>query len=283
MAADRDLELDALYRETPGDFIEARNAAAKRVRPEDRDLADELKALRKPSQAAWVLNQLALDEDDTLSEVLRTGLALKTSVQEGRGPSEQEAVRRARTGAISASAAAGLERLRMANVAPATATKHRLRKSLEALAAYGEALPPSPPGRMDADLEPPGFEFLAGIELASPIRKPTARPKAAKPRPKSVKAPTPTARSHSQSPPKLARRDLGAARNTAEQTEAAVAAAQGECKAVSDELRGLRARLEQASPRVATARRDLDSASRVRDRTRSELARLEKKAGSRDL
>ncbi|MEE2775886.1 MAG: hypothetical protein VYE73_03875, partial [Acidobacteriota bacterium] len=136
---------------------------------------------------------------------------------------------------------------------------------------------------MDADLEPPGFEFLAGIELASPIRKPRARPKAAKPRPNSVKAPTPTARSHRQSPPKVVRRDLDAARNTAERTQAAVAAAEGELKAASDELRDLRARLEETSRRVATARRGLNSASRVRDRTRSELARLEKKAGSRGL
>jgi hypothetical protein len=51
---------DDLYALPPGEFTRARDERAKGLRKEGRrDEADEVKALRKPTVAAWALNQLA--------------------------------------------------------------------------------------------------------------------------------------------------------------------------------------------------------------------------------
>ena len=56
-----DLESTAaeLYGLAPGDFVAARTAAEKQARAEgDRELAGKIRALGKPTAAAWVANQL---------------------------------------------------------------------------------------------------------------------------------------------------------------------------------------------------------------------------------
>ena len=50
---------DELYGLPPGEFTEARDALVKRLRADkERDLANQVKGLRRPTVAAWALNQL---------------------------------------------------------------------------------------------------------------------------------------------------------------------------------------------------------------------------------
>ena len=50
-------ELDRLYELPPGEFTAARDEAAKRLRAEGRrELADEVKRLRKPTLPVWLAN-----------------------------------------------------------------------------------------------------------------------------------------------------------------------------------------------------------------------------------
>lgn len=58
-----------LYAELPGDFISARDAQMKVA--DDRELAAQIKALRKPSVAAWVVNLFAQERTSQLAEALR--------------------------------------------------------------------------------------------------------------------------------------------------------------------------------------------------------------------
>lgn len=58
-----------LYVELPGDFISARDAQMKVA--DDRELAAQIKALRKPSVAAWVVNLFAQERTSQLAEALR--------------------------------------------------------------------------------------------------------------------------------------------------------------------------------------------------------------------
>ncbi len=52
-------ELDRLYALPLNEFTAARDDVAKRLRGEgERELADEVKQLRKPPIAAWLVNQL---------------------------------------------------------------------------------------------------------------------------------------------------------------------------------------------------------------------------------
>jgi len=62
---------DALYAGSPDDFTEARNRAAKDVG--DKDLATQVKKLKKPSVAAWAINLLVRRESEQIDSVL--GLA----------------------------------------------------------------------------------------------------------------------------------------------------------------------------------------------------------------
>ena len=56
------------------EFIPKRDAAATRLTQEDkRDLAGKVKALRKPSLAAWALNTLVREEPDQVAALLRVG------------------------------------------------------------------------------------------------------------------------------------------------------------------------------------------------------------------
>ena len=56
-----DERLDALYRERPGAFVAGRDRLAKDVRDAgDREEANRIKALRRPSVAAWLINAAAL-------------------------------------------------------------------------------------------------------------------------------------------------------------------------------------------------------------------------------
>lgn len=64
-----DERLDALYRERPSGFVAARDRLAKDLRAGgDREEANRIKALRRPSAAAWLINAAALSSPELLDE-----------------------------------------------------------------------------------------------------------------------------------------------------------------------------------------------------------------------
>lgn len=80
-ASDRpvDKAADELYGLPPGEFTNARDELAKRLRKDDREAANEVKALRKPTVAAWALNQLARERRKDLDELLAAGDKLQSA------------------------------------------------------------------------------------------------------------------------------------------------------------------------------------------------------------
>jgi hypothetical protein len=66
---------DELYALSLGDFTPARDAKAKELKGSD--LAARVKALKKPSLAAWVVNLLVRHETDQVEQVLTVGAALR--------------------------------------------------------------------------------------------------------------------------------------------------------------------------------------------------------------
>jgi hypothetical protein len=61
--------LDALYRERPSAFVAGRDRLSKDLRDAgDRDEANRVKALRRPSVAAWLINSAALSDPEVLDE-----------------------------------------------------------------------------------------------------------------------------------------------------------------------------------------------------------------------
>jgi len=74
--------VDALYAGAPDDFIAARDALAKAAAPADRAA---IKALRRPTVAGWLVNQLVRHESDTVEELLDLGGRLRAAQAAGQG------------------------------------------------------------------------------------------------------------------------------------------------------------------------------------------------------
>lgn len=68
---------DQLYGLTLPEFTPARDALVKELKADDKELAAQVKALRKPSVAAWVVNLLVRREAEQVDQVLTVGAALR--------------------------------------------------------------------------------------------------------------------------------------------------------------------------------------------------------------
>ena len=82
--------IDELYGLDPSDFVAARNDLARRLRREgDRTLAAEVATLRRPTPAAWAVNQLTRRHRDDVEELVRLGEALQAAQDEALGGPER--------------------------------------------------------------------------------------------------------------------------------------------------------------------------------------------------
>jgi hypothetical protein len=72
---------DELYALPPEEFVEARNALAKKVKSEgEADVAARIKALRKPTLAAWLTNRLARQHADEVTALAELGERMRKAM-----------------------------------------------------------------------------------------------------------------------------------------------------------------------------------------------------------
>ena len=72
--------IDRLYSLDPDEFTKERNEAAKRLGAEgDRTGSDLIKALRRPTVAAWAVNELSRRRPDLVGELLEAGADLRSA------------------------------------------------------------------------------------------------------------------------------------------------------------------------------------------------------------
>lgn len=142
-----------LYAMPPGTFIAARNERAKSA--EDAAIAAEIRALRKPSVAAWVVNLFARERTDRLAEVLR----LADELREAQAELDAQALaqlgrqRRALTNQL-ADEAAKLATARGERVT--AATREAVQQTLTAAFFDPRAADAVASGRLVRDIEPSG-------------------------------------------------------------------------------------------------------------------------------
>jgi hypothetical protein len=165
-----DEEIGRLYGLPLEEFTRAREELARRVRQEgDAERAAEIKRLRKPSVPAWVVNQLARQRELDMQRLVKAGEQLAGAQAEAiraqKGDAFLEA-RRDEQRALQALAAGAREIL--AEAGRGGAALDRVLATLRAgsLTEDGRALLKR--GGLTEELEPPGFEALAG--LAPPPR-----------------------------------------------------------------------------------------------------------------
>lgn len=175
-------ELDRLYELPLDEFTAARNDLSKRARKSGgKDVVATIKALPKPTISAWAVNQLARRQRGLIEAFVATSataMAAQRRVFAGAGDvALREAMHAQR---------AVLLQLREAAAAVLTAGGHaagasvldRVGATLQALAGDAEGAAELARGRVDRDLDPPGFEALAGLAAGLDLTLTHPRPAA---------------------------------------------------------------------------------------------------------
>jgi hypothetical protein len=236
--------LDEIFGGPPADFIKSRNALAKRLKDDgDAEDAERVKALRKPSKAAAVLNALALDDPKSvesyldLADKLRDATSGKVDAKRMRelareeGELLEELV--AKAGDLGDGASAS--------------TLDRVRETLQAAQVDAELSERVVSGRVEREERAAsvGLDNLAGPPVA-PRRK-----KAAEKKPEKANG----------------QREAAAARKRKSEAKAELKAAQAEAREAAREV----ARAESA---LAKAERARDAADGKVERAEAKLEKL---------
>src|SRR5437016_5606237 len=167
-------EIRDLYRLPPEEFTAARNALASRLGKERRkDDATEVKALPKPTPSAWAVNALFERQEQKMDALIAAGKRARAAQREavaGRGAeSLREAIRLAR-GLADELRWDAAQILSEHGRPPSRDLVERIAANLQAIAFSPAAAEQVTRGWLDRDLDPPGFEVLAGLQVAaSPV------------------------------------------------------------------------------------------------------------------
>jgi len=270
--ANPDTELEAatdeLYGLDPVDFVAARNTLIRRLRTEgDRELATRVAGLRRPSPAAWAVNQLVRRQQRALEGLLDLGDALRRAQTEALAGADAARLRdagRARREAVAelAESAVGF----LTGKGQGSGHYAEIAATLEAASLDGQAAAEVAGGRLTSALEPPsGFgepgavadEIAAAPPSSDRLRVPDAAdadPATAERAQRSAEAEQAVATATDQ---------LTTLRAEARDAAAVVDRRQEEVAQADGEISRLQRQLDEARGRAAAARRGADRARKV--------------------
>jgi hypothetical protein len=245
---------EELYGLPLDEFIGARDALARELRQRgEREEADAVRQLRKPSVPAWAINQLARAEGTKVRRLIEA----EDELRRAHGASEdrfRDALAAERqTAAELVKDAARI--LTESGRPPTEATLERIAATLQAAAADEAHREELAEGRLSEELEPLGFEALAGVKLPKRER-PRRTERAARPRRESAAQP----------------RRTTAARPRA---EPAARAADGAKKRLREALAAAKDEARRLGREAERAEREARSTRERADRARAEVDRLE--------
>ena len=274
--------LDALYGLPLDEFTPARDALAKELRgARRREAADWVKALRKPSAPAWVVNQLARTQRAEAAELREAGEALRKAHQmllAGEGATEdlrRAADRHRRVARALVATASGL--LDHEGHAPTEATLEKVGQTLEALALDEPASAAFSAGRLTREISQATLG-LAGAAVADPpIRRGPrmASTSRAASRKGSSKAASAKAADRTAEEEAAARREAAAAAERERERARELAARRKALEAAEAEERAARAAVERAQSETEDARRGVEEAASRLERAEAGLARAQ--------
>jgi hypothetical protein len=241
-------DIDALFQLPLGEFTSARNALSARLKTDGRPAeADEVKALAKPSISAWVVNQLYWQHRQLFDRLLAAGERLRGA--QLRGDAARDAVA-ARRDALVALASTAETLLRDGGYGATRDMLRRVTATLEALSSFGSAPGAPAVGRIVDDVEPPGFEALAG-SWRGPATKRPQRPE--RDEPATASAQQKRLLTAAKAAVRDAEQAAGAARKRAERAGAVSEAAASHAHAAQRERERLEKQLASAAKKLAAA------------------------------
>jgi hypothetical protein len=245
---DLERELDTLFQAPFAEFVGARNGLATRLKKEGRDEESaRVRGLAKPSFTAWLVNQLYWTARRELDAFLKAADRVRTgekAMLEGRKAAGQSDAVAERRKALDQLVSRATSRAADEGTPLSPALTERLRTTLDAIGAYGAPAARHARGRLQEDLDPPGFAALASLGAGDAA---AGGRRAAPPKLHLVRS-TPH--------PKLAE-----AKERVSEAEADTARAQDAAAAAADAERRARMAADQARMRLADAERALKSAT----------------------
>jgi hypothetical protein len=171
-------EIDRLYALPLDEFTSERNELARRLKNDgDKDAAEQVATLAKPSIPVWTINQLARQDKSAMRALLDAATKLRKAQERALGGGDSDALRAAQAQERDAlrdlTRKAG-EILEEAGRPANRATLERVRSTLGAAALAEPTRVALKAGRLTDEVEMSGFDVLAGIE---PAPKGRAQPK----------------------------------------------------------------------------------------------------------
>lgn len=246
--------MDELYGLPLDAFTPRRDALVKELRGLDRDAAAWVKGLKKPSAAAWLVNQLARTQRSEARRVLESSDALRDAQERilaGKGAAtELGKASEEHAGAMTALLAKAPGLLDSKGGSPSAATLERAADTLRSIPLDEEARAGFAAGRLTREHQASGLGFLAGGEPAAPAA-PSKRGSA------------------KRQPPADAQRQRKA------QAREALKEARSRHRAQEKQVAELERALGQAEREAESARRRLEKAADALERARAKKADTE--------
>jgi hypothetical protein len=180
---DLDTRVDALFALDPSEFIVARDAAARELRAAGRgDDAAQVKALKRPTVAAWALNQVVRAQPDAIDEFLALSAELRveqeTALTGDATKFRRLLDRRRELERLLVNAAVDLLAESSGN---AEQSRGELTGTLGAAAVDDDVADAVRRGRLERVVAAPsGFDLIAGLDLPAAPARPRPVPKASK-------------------------------------------------------------------------------------------------------
>jgi hypothetical protein len=273
-----DWAADELYALAPADFTNARDELARKLRDDgEREAAKEVKSLRKPTLAAWALNQLKRRRKKEVDQLLAAGRALRKAqeklVSKGdRGGFQRAAAKERELVAELAHDAAALAG--EAGVGPTGGLEEKLVATLHAAALDDETAAELAAGRLLRERQAVGGFGDAPVQLSAPPARAPKEPSAKTGAPRKDDA---------ERTRKLAaaeadrRQELSAARVAERKAGRELDVAATAAARAADRLGKAEERAAEAARQLENAREELDEA---REREKTARAEQRRAAGA---
>jgi hypothetical protein len=285
-------ELDVLFQAPFAEFVGTRNGLAARLKKEGRDAeAARVRGLAKPTYTAWLVNQLywgARVELDVFMRAAERVRAAERAMLEGRRPAAAHASAvDERRAALDALVARATSRATEEGTPLSPALTERLRVTLDAIGAHGQAAARHNRGRLQEDLDPPGFAAFAALAEGAPPTKKAGIPapiiqmpvrSAPNPRVTDARAKVQSARAEAARTQDALSASTDAerkAKTTVEQAKARLAEADRAQKSAQAELESAQAALKARQAEAREAARAAAAAEKALERVSEQLKRLE--------
>jgi len=266
-----DAEIDRLYGLALDEFTPARDELARQLRSEgDRGGAEEVKRLRKPTVAAWALNQVRRRDPQLVDELIAAGQRLADAQQQlltAGDPGQLRTAAADERSLVEQLGELGERRLIEAGHATTATIQTKLRETLHAVAGNQEARELLRAGRLirDYQMSDLGLGGMRAPSAPVPAREPRPRPDGADRTDESGKADGPSATEQSRTTDAVSTAEIERSRATRVRRE--LEQARSRRRKLEQQLEGAERRAQEARRAAAVA-----AAAAEREHGRAEQA-----------